>query len=433
MLLNRLLLCFFALTTADYAFADNLPVGVGAIGIGGRQYVGEPVYYDQSGSASTLGERFNSKFDAACMSSGKCGTDLKKLYENIKKYDTSNAGAEQSLADQLSLGSQHGRVKTDLSIKVVGMAFGITDKITVFAAVPIINASLDADIDVVGDNNAAMIKEKLGDAAFDDLKSGLDQASRLSKAAILAKITDEYRYGSINHWEYNGIGDIAVGARTGWSFKQNALPKYALALSSQINFPTGPQYNPDSLTQMDLSRGYKSLDLSSDHRLTWRRAAIGSEIGGGFGIPQETVRRVPEGDEQLVAADRKSSVHVQPGMDTKLALYGILGNSTFRGQYRLGSDAHHADTFSGPIAGNYRGLDEKTASKVFYHEAAFTVTTVRAYKEKKSMLPYILTLTARNSLAGANTTAGPSFDLSFMTFFSTPMQRNATMAKHKNG
>jgi hypothetical protein len=416
------------------AFAQNLPAGTGLIAVGGRQYVGDPVFYDQSGQASSLGAHFNSDFNSDCMSSGKCGTDLKKLYDNIKKYDTSAGSSQQSIADQLTLGSQRGTVKSDLSVKAVGLGFGLSDKITVFAIVPIIKASLDADIDIQGENNAAAIKAKLGDAAFDDLKAGLDQASHLSRASILSKITDEYQYQSIDHWEYNGIGDIAIGARTGWKYHGVLAPRYTLGLTSQMNFPTGPQYDPDSLAQMSLSRGYKSIDLLTDHRLAWKNTALGSELGGGVGIPQDTVRRVPVGDEELIAPDRKSLVHIQPGIDTKAAVYGIVGNTTYRGQYKLGVASHHADTFSGSLAGNYGGMGQKTVTNDVYQEATLIYTTTKSYKQKKSLIPLLLSLTARNSLAGLNTTTGKSFELSLMTFFSTPMNRTEkTLRSRSNG
>jgi hypothetical protein len=409
---------------ASHAAAQTLPAGTGSIIIGGRQYVGDPVFFNQSGESSALASRFSSNFDSACISSGKCGTDLKKLYENIKKYDSSSGSSERSLADQLTLGSQRGTVNSKIAAKAIGLGFGITDRITIYGIIPLLDASVDADIDIEGTNNAAAIKNKLGDAAFDELKRGLDQASQFSKSSLLAKITDDYGYRSINHWEYKGIGDIAVGARTAWSVHGTNAAKFSLGLSSQINFPTGPQYDPDSLTQMTLSRGYKSLDLLSDHRVTMGKWALGGELGGGYGLRYDTVRRVPIGDEVLIDADRKNNVSVQPGMDTKGSIYGILGNSSVRGQYKLGVANHHADTFSGPIEGNYVGMGEQTATHEVYHEATLTYSSVRAYKHKISTIPFMVSLSGRDPISGQNVTSGRSFELAFIGFFSTPMHKS---------
>jgi hypothetical protein len=201
-----LLLFIFIDVTSLYA--QVLPKGVGAVYMGSRQYSSGTPYFDVNGKPTTLSERFDMNYNGSFLRSGKAGTDLKKLYDNIRAFESVKGGQERTMADELELGVQKATVDLQFDAKVLGFGYGLTDKWTLLLGIPIMRASIAADINVSGNNNALAIKNRLGDAAFDELKDGLDQASRINRNTILSKINDEYKYKDISYWEYAGLGDV---------------------------------------------------------------------------------------------------------------------------------------------------------------------------------------------------------------------------------
>ena len=414
-------LVFCWLMHESRALAQTLPRGIGVINLGTRNIWADAGYYDQFGQLKSLGSRLDVEFDAASMRTGKAGASLKKLYDNIAKYDTNSGTGQGSIGDELNLGSQRGIVKPTVSVNIVGIGFGISNKVTAFAGVPFISAKNETDIEFSGTNNAAEIKAKLGDAAFDELKAGLDQASQLSKDTVLSEITEKNRYRDIRHWTYKGPGDAVVGIRTGKSATLRGGQKYALGIQAQVTLPTGPAYDPDSLTQIPLSQNTTSFGLVTDHRITWTYFAAGGEVGADYPLPYDRKQRVPEGSESVIPIERKTIVHVQPGMALKGSLYSLLGNATYRSQYRLGINQKQATQFRGSLAGDYGALGRPTFSNEVFHELELILTTVKIYKQRKFVAPFILTLKGHDSLSGKNENRQKYIELTLILLFSTPM------------
>lgn len=414
-------LCFLCLS--EMAQAQILPKGIGAVYVGNRQYSSGTPYFDINGKPTTLSERFDMNYTGSFLRSGKAGTDLKSLYDNIRAFEAAKGTHEPTLADDLQLGVQKAQVDVNFDAKVLGFGYGLNERWTLLLGIPIMRASIAADIDVTGNNNALMIKNRLGDAAFDELKDGLDKASRINRTTILSKIQDEYRYKDISYWEYYGFGDILIGGRTSWNFANAKRPNYSLMLTTYLSLPTGPKYDPDALAQVPVSRGFTALDITSDHKFKWDRLTLGSELGGALALPQKTVRRVPVGSEVLITPDRKVEVNWTPGPETWISAYAGVGTSTYQAQYKLGMNEDHPDTFSGPIEGDYEIMGQENSSQEIYHQLIFTLSTVELFNSNKFMMPFILTLTGHQSIGGRTTLGKRYIELTFMTFFKTPAAR----------
>ena len=423
----------FTSVWATSGYSQILPQGIGAVYLGSRQYSSGTPYYDASGNPTTLSERFDMNFSGEFLKSGKAGTDLKSLYDNLRAYESSKGGQDHTMADDLQLGVQKAQVDMKFDAKVFGLGYGLNKKWTLLLGVPIMSASIAADINVTGYNNALVIKNRLGDAAFDELKDGLDKASQINRMTILSKIQDEYRYKDISYWEYTGIGDILIGGRTAWDYQFQNKPSYSLQLTSYLSLPTGPKYDPDALAQIPVSRGFAALDVTSDHKFKWDMFTLGSELGGAIGLPQKTVRRVPVGNEVLVTPDRKTEVMWSPGPETWVSAYAAIGPSAYQAQYKLGMNEDFPDKFSGPIEGAYDIMGKENSSQEIYHQLIFNLSTVDYYNSQKFFMPFILTLTAHETIAGRAILGKRYVELTFMTFFKTPAHRESNESLQSSG
>jgi hypothetical protein len=408
------------------AIAQLLPEGVGAYSLGVRQFTGDPSYFDGTGSVRDLGSRFNQDFTSDQMASGANGADLQKLYRGLKQYDAQSADATSggapgtNIADQLNFGKLRGTVKADVQAKYMAMAYGATPKWTVFFGIPFVTAKVDTSLAYSGRNNAQDVQQKLGDLAFEELQAGLAQASALSASTVKSKIENEFGYASLDHWSYKGLGDIFIGGRTEYLLPNVHATKNTLLAAYQVDLPTGHADDPDILTDTPIGKGYYATGATLSPRCTLDSAFLGGEFGLSYGFARKTKRRIPLDNETLIAANRKADVQWQPGQDEKFA--GILGleGQAVQAQYKIGGTIHTRDHYRGSLPGNYAALEGPSANQTRYHEATIQYSTVKSYAARKFAIPFILGLTAHDTLSGLNTNNVRYFELSVMSFFKVP-------------
>ncbi|MCX6118210.1 MAG: hypothetical protein NT027_11760 [Proteobacteria bacterium] len=415
---KNVLTLILLLITMKPISAQVLPKGIGAYALGYRQFSHDAQLYNSDGKQYAAGDKFNLDFSSQGIANGKAGDDLSKLYQEIKKFEPK--GTTNSVADEMNFGELKGDVKTSVDAKIIGFGYGITDRFTFFMGAPLVSASVDTKLKFEGSNNATAIKSRLGDLVFKEIQEGLDRASRLSEQNIREQIEVEKGYAPIDHWEYNGLGDTVLGLRTEFQGERMDERRYSLGLLLQADLPTGHADDPDILTDIPIGKGYTALTIGSDTKVTFTYLAMGWKSALTHGFAESVQRRVPEGTDKLVAADRKAKVQWTPGMDFNNTLYSTIGNSWLRGTYNLGLKRHYGDRYSGSLQGNYGTLSAESDSVKLFHEAAITVTSVRAFSQKSFKIPLILTLAAHDTLTGRNTSKETYFELTFSSFFSTP-------------
>ncbi|MCX6124694.1 MAG: hypothetical protein NTV34_08090 [Proteobacteria bacterium] len=407
-----------SLGLAGPSFAQLLPKGVGAYQLGYRKFDTNAQYFDQDGGAHGIGDKLKVEFSGTDMSSGKAGKDLKKLYREMKKFDSQ--GATKGVADEMNFGQLEGEATADVQAKFIGMAYGLTNRITGFAGIPFVSARVDAKINYSGTNNALAIKSRLGNMIYKEMQDGLDVASRLSADSVRENIEVTKGYAPIDHWEYNGVGDTVLGARTEISGDSLGVKRLHLGLTGQFDFATGHADDPDILTDIPIGRGYHALSVASDLKI----ASHGVETGilGSLtqGINRDVSRRVPDGTELLSGRDRKATVHWSPGQDIGGGLYLGYGDSLIKGVYTVGAQKHLQDHYSGSLEGDYQAMEKITESSRAYHQIGLSVSTLDAYTKKAISIPFILALTAHDTFAGVNSARARFVELSITSFFSTP-------------
>ena len=412
----RFLILIFSLAPSATSFAQMLPEGTGAVAFGNRQYGDVSTQYDQNGRLRSIGSRIDMDFDSRQMASGALGTDIKRLYDEMKKFDSANTG-DGSLADQLTFGNLRGNIEAKVKAQYIGVAYGVKKNLTIFTGVPFISSSVTTNITMEGDNTASAVKSRLGNLPFKDIQDGLDTASEINVWTIKKKLNDDYGYIPADKWEYTGIGDLLFGARSSVLDIEDFGGKYNLQLSGQIEFPTGHADNPDILTDAPLSKGYIAPMISAQQTATYGLTEFGLDTGLGFGIPTTTVRRVPVDNESLITQDRRAKVDWMPGPEARIVGSLSAGPSMIKGSYRLGMLQHFRDQYSGRLRGNYGTLEKDSESQEKFHEFVVTVNTVDAFLSKTFAVPLIASVTAHESLAGRNNFKNRYIELSIASFF----------------
>ncbi len=410
---------------------EILPKGIGLYQFGYRPYLDITHKYDASGASVPLGEPFNKTFDGPGLLQGAGGSDLQRLADHLQRFD-SFANTNDGLLQSLNLGQMSGEVKANIEARIFALAYGVGEHLTLFTGIPWVTASVEADVIFVPSPNAQgaqAIKARLGDAAFDQLKSGLDRASQLSSALIKQSITDK-GYAPIERWENSGLGDIRFGSILGRDYLLARRVRGLQSWRSTVIMPTGYQDDPDILTDVAISQGYYSWSNELSQRIVWRSGFwLGVNGGYGLNLPATVQRRVPVGDEGMVDADRRADVQLTPGSDiTGMGSVGFAPGA-IRFSYELGVAAHMADSYSGSLAGNYDKLAQDSDSQSVFQIAGMQIHTADLYRRKRFPVPFILDVKYQMALRGTNAPNERFFEISLTSFFKTPAAAAPRSAK----
>jgi hypothetical protein len=335
-MIARYLLFFSALS-----FAQDLdfPVGIGAVGFGYRQYLPTTHGFDDEGKTYPLNSVLNRDLNAQTLLDGAGGEPMKNLANELLKWGGGER-REGDLLDDLELGRLEADVKSSVNVSLLTFVMGIFNNYTAYILFPFIDASVDVDIQVVGENKANQILPRLSGYAYDELSEGLERASKLSGNDIVDGITS-LGYEDPRSWSYKGLGDIVFGGYYNMAYSLLDRPQ-KFTLSTSLSIPTGPYDDPNHLADISLSNGYYLLHNQLSTKLEiFDSIYITPFAGLGFGLPTTVKKRVPEADEQFVAQERLANVRLEPGMDYN---YGIepsykLGWFTFL--YEIGAQTPH--------------------------------------------------------------------------------------------
>ena len=138
------------------------------------------------------------------------------------------------------------------------------------------------------------------------------------------------------------------------------------------------------------------------------------------GMETNVSRRVPDGEDKIVGADRKSSVDWTPGREVVAVGYIGGGTKLLTATASYGIKRHYVDKYTGSMEGNYGLLADGSDQTQNYGEIGVSLSTVDAYARKKFAIPMIVSFLAHETMSGVNVTKEQYFELSLTSFFQTP-------------
>ncbi len=399
-----------------HAHADSLPAGIGAYRVGGRFITSVSESYDQHGNLQPLGLRLSSQFDGRTILSGDQTSDLYRLASELDRIsDPTNPG--QTYADRLNLGHLKGEVDANIQAQFVGLSFGLANQWNIFAGAPWIQARIKTEISLQGENNAAVIRDELGNLAYDQLRDGLNRAALLSTASIQQAIRDA-GYQELGTWRQESIGDLRLGINKEISPKSIRGGLLGQRWEFTVLLPTGYVDDPEILHDVSLGKGYFQA-INQWNASVQSRLGLEFGVSGGYAYNFDATRsvRVPQTDESLVDISRTVDARLNPGDD-------VFGGSNIyysRDWWKFGVSGqysrHFADAYSGSMSGNYGALSAQSASERFETCLHLSFSSIAAYSKRKFAVPAMLDLAYQRVVGAVNETPQNYFEVAFTSFF----------------
>jgi hypothetical protein len=397
-----------------------LPKGIGVIRLGYRQMSNPSMGYDAAGDLQNLGHPYRMDFTGPEMLKGKMGEDAKLLAEVLSRFDSESTGNE-SLLERLTLGSLDPKIDVKMSAYTFALAYGVSNAITAYLGVPLVNVQVNAGFSLSGPNNALEIKQELGELGFDELKAGLDTASQLNSSDLIDVLADS-DYSTDMTWTARQPGDSRVGIYLEpLRLFDIETKKHESTFNLELNIPTGYRDRPERLIDTTLGRGAYALyagleDKAYVTNLFW----LYGLVAGVATLPTKIDKRVPTSGSSFVPRSREKEVTWSQGFEWE----GRAGTGLNYSLLDFGIQAHYEehlkDKYSGELAGNYDKLAEGSDWNLLSVETGLTISTVNLYKTGAFAVPFLARFLWKQPVSGKNKVFDQYFELTLTSFFSTP-------------
>ncbi len=362
--------------------------------------------FDATGSLIT-------QVDANSMNFGT--NEIVALDANARKFIEALNQASPGLGNSLNLGTLKIDARPEVRYMAPVFARGITKKLTLAAAIPIINYTNNVEVSQSGVNNAAQVRAQAGGS----LGAEGEAAFQTLQAGVVAGLTDSLQKGGYKPLvsrQESLVGDLQLHGL--YKFYSN---KRLSALSRTIvSLPTGKQDDPDDL--MDLGTyGELALEqgvvanLSVTHQFT-----LAAKASYKFVAPLDSDVRVPKSSgDALPGMDRKETV-LRDGGDT--TTIGGSATVSINDEISVGSGIDLSHKQKDQLYGSHSDWDysilenrsEQTAAKV---KAGIEYSTTTAYTKGRSAIPFKIAYEFANTFAGKNVLNTSVHEFALSLFF----------------
>lgn len=312
------------------------------------------------------------------------------------------------------LGQTTGELDIAATANVPVFAYGITKKLTLAIAVPVVQSSIAIDAGVVHTNPQLV----------NDFKTEIEKKGASDKAAEFdRKIKDpigskleEYGYQELKNENKTQLGDIKLVGK--YNFINSK--RHVLTLQGDITLPTGKEADVNKVVDIAGGDGQTDLGLTVIHDLNLGNYfTISSSLGYIAQLPDETAKRIPEVHDSSLSPDidynidRNLGDHLNASLAGKFYYHGFNLGSGYSILYK------ERDRYSGNIYSDerYGWLEQNTRQNMHAVQISTGYDTISLFKQKRFPVPLSLSINHTRLVRGKNVVKDPLTSLNFSMFF----------------
>ncbi|MGE0615522.1 MAG: hypothetical protein AB7P04_07765 [Bacteriovoracia bacterium] len=369
-------------------------------------YMAPEEKFDGSGSVVPLGQPLNKTVSWQDIINAQT-TDVDK---NLVQGTLGAAG----LSVNGSPGATTGQVNTAIDVMAPVLAWGITDRLTLAAAVPIYKVDINANTGFVRSSDGQRWVDSV--CASEPLKC--NEAANKLNDSVNQKLTS-LGYEPIRSQSFTSLGDVKL---VGKYLLMEEQGRQAVTIKPVLTLPTGRA--PDVNKALDVPTGDGQADLGAT--VIWERAIgwpfrVTSFAGYNLQFSDRLSRRIPTSADDPLSADVEV---VDRNLGDQLSIGSMLGyGSTTQGlslhagytyQYQGGTSFGGA-RFS---RARYDFLESQNAYQdVHSLTIAAGFATIDWFKEKKFVYPFQARLVFSKPLYGHNVVTSAAWIADLVAFF----------------
>lgn len=383
---------------------ETLPASVNSPAIRYGIVSGVDSKYSADGSVQSLNDINTISFNSELLQ--KINPEVTDLVNVLNQY------SKQQLGTQVNLGALRAETKPDIRYMAPIYARGITDRLTLAVAMPI----------VFYENKLRLVQSASNVRAICNQIQGVPQVQeacdKLGNTNIVNAVSGELAnkgFKPIRDRNETVFGDLQLVGM--WKYFEEG--NKSSVLRSTLTLPTGQKNDPDDLADLGVF-GETALEeqvLFNILPLQWMRLA--AKASYKVFLPDSPEMRVPSSpDEILPGPESKEKVSRRKGGALTLgsaATINIGSAFSVAGGYEYTQKSQ--DSYSGKKMIDYSVLGKDSKSTAHKLRANVSYDTIALYQRTKSFPPLKVDYEVINTIAGSNTDRQLVNELSLTMFF----------------
>ena len=346
---------------------------------------------------------------------------LEEISTVVKTYFDELKAISPESYKNFSLGEFSAKVAADITAQGVGYGFGLTDRLTIYGALPIYHIQTEIRFQQTKASNLDLVKSTVKNANTDTalgkfVKDLTLQLPHTNEEFIQSLVTNYYGYKPIGKWEKDAIGDAEIG----FVYRLTDYTDRGASLSAGIVFPTGSPDDPDSIQDIATGDGQYDTFAEIASGISFFNNSLQFDLKGRYTYQFESEKEVRWIDDaSLPFSQTKRSVKQKLGnkIDTSLtATYLPTYWMNLYSSYILGTTGQ-TDYYELTNPDVKKALESNTSSNAQWIKIGLGFSTVEAFKRKKFDLPMDIGVSVQRLMNAKNTASYDRVDFDFKLYF----------------
>ena len=346
---------------------------------------------------------------------------LEDISSVIKTYFEELRTISPAAYNDFSLGEFSANVAADVTAQGFGYGFGITDRLTVYGALPIYHIQTDIKFRQTKASNLASVQATIRNSSPDSaigkfVKDLTLQLPNTNEELLQSLVTNYYGYKPIGKWEKDALGDAEIG----FIYRLTDFSDRGLAVSAGAVLPTGSPDDPDSLQDISTGDGQYDGFVEVLSGISFFENALLFDIKGRYTYQfesQKEVRWIEDADLPLAQTKRSVGEKLGDKIDASFTVtynptYWMNLNTSY--MTAMTEKTNYFDVSDPDVK---KALEADTNSSNQWVKVGIGFSTVEAYKRKKFDVPMDIGVSAQRLLNAKNTASYDRIDIDFRLYF----------------
>lgn len=362
----------------------------------------------------------NNQDESLSLKENFTSSKLENISSALKTYFQELKAISPEAYNQFSLGEFEAEAQAQVNAQGIGMARGITDRLTVYGSLPVYHIKTNVNFKQSQKSNLSSTQAAVQNAPTTTAISGFVrqltlQLPETNEELIQSLIVNYYGYKALGNWEKDALGD----AELGMIYRLTDFKEAGLAISGGVVLPTGDADDPDSLQDVSTGDGQYDAFVESMAGISFFDNAIAFDLKTRFTYQFATNKSLRTTDDpDMPLSKKKESMNEKLGNKIDATLSMTINPTSwlnFNSSFIVGQT--DASTYGATDPKVKTVLEQNSASSNQWARVGIGFSSVELYKKKKMDIPFELSLSAQKLLNAKNTANYERFDLDFRFYF----------------
>jgi hypothetical protein len=363
--------------------------------------------YNGIGQLEPLGQKLNKVVTFNDLVESKSTQEDKDKVKGL--YEGAGFAADQSP------GSTSGVVNSYANVKVPVFAIGVTEKLTMAVAVPVMDIQVSADTGFIKDANGDQF---VAAAEAASIEKGIEARNGLNNA-INEKLK-RLGYEQIPAFQQvKGVGDVKLVGK----YLLRNEERIQLAVKGEVTFPTGRAPNADKVIDPALGDGQWDVGAAAIYDYKLLPDLRWNTYGGYVAqLPASLDRRLPKSatdslssDKEYLLRDLGDIVTTGTSLSYEFPAVGMMVGAGYTFQYLTKTTYRDG---ANPDKNRYRLLENEYPYQALHSATLMTgFSTVEWFKAKKFVYPFQANVAYSRPITGRNVTSNEVVAAELVLFF----------------